>query len=264
MTQPRTMTPESLTDLTVLDSSGTKVGKVSGVFLDVDNSKPEWAAVKTGHFGNHETLVPLVEATATGDELTVPYTKDAIKDAPHHDPDAELSDSDEAQLFDHYGIPYHGATVTADTAAMDETGPATTGTGVRDTDGPSTDDAMTLSEQRMHVGTEKVSAGTARLRKHVVTEQVTQTVPVSHEEVRIEREPITDANRGAALAGPDLQEEEAEVTLHAERPVVATETVPVERVRLATETVTEQQQVTGEVGKEVIETEGTEPGRTGR
>ncbi|MEU2350820.1 DUF2382 domain-containing protein, partial [Modestobacter sp. NPDC013298] len=31
----------------------------------------------------------------------------------------------------------------------------------------------------------------ARLRKYVVTEDVTTTVPVSHEEVRIEREPIT-------------------------------------------------------------------------
>ena len=62
--------------------------------------------------------------------------------------------------------------------------------------------------------------GRARLRKYVVTEQQQVTVPVSHEEVRLEREPITEANRGAAYSGPDITESEHEVTLHAERPVV--------------------------------------------
>ena len=79
---------------------------------------------------------------------------------------------------------------------------------------------MTRSEERLHVGTEQVETGRARLRKYIVTENVTQTVPVSHEEVRVEREPITDANRGEAMSGGDLTEEEHEVTLHAERPVV--------------------------------------------
>src|ERR1700734_4221206 len=123
----------------------------------------------------------------------------------------------------------------------------------RDVTGPGTDDAMTRSEERLHVGTESVQAGRARLRKYVVTENVTQTVPVSHEEVRLEREPITEANRDAALSGTAITEEEHELTLHAERPVVAKETVPVERVRLGTETVTEEQQVTEQVRKEQID-----------
>jgi uncharacterized protein (TIGR02271 family) len=92
----------------------------------------------------------------------------------------------------------------------------------------------------------------------VVTEQVTQTVPVSHEEVRIEREPITDANRGAATDGPAISEEEHEVVLHAETPVVEKEVVPVERVRLAKETVTGEETVSGEVRKERIEQEGVD------
>ena len=87
----------------------------------------------------------------------------------------------------------------------------------------------------------------------MVTENVTQTVPVSHEEVRLEREPITDANRGDAMAGSDISEEEHEVTLHAEQPVVSKETVPVERVRLGTETVTEQHEVTETLRKEQID-----------
>jgi uncharacterized protein (TIGR02271 family) len=112
---------------------------------------------------------------------------------------------------------------------------------------------MTRSEERLHVGTENVAAGRARLRKYVVTENVTQTVPVSHEEVRVEREPITEGNAGAAMSGPDISEDEHEVTLRAERPVVDKEAVPVERVRLGTETVTEEHQVNEEVRKEQID-----------
>jgi len=123
----------------------------------------------------------------------------------------------------------------------------------RDTSGPATDDAMTRSEEQLHVGTEKVEAGRARLRKYVVTENVTQTVPVSHEEVRLEREPVTDANRGAAVSGSDISEDEHEVTLRAERPVVNKETVPVERVRLGTETVTEDHEVSETLRKEQID-----------
>jgi uncharacterized protein (TIGR02271 family) len=274
MSQPRTMNPDELQGLQVIDSEGSKVGKVDTIFLDVETNKPEWAAVKTGMFAGKTTLVPLVNASTSGDELSVPYTKDAIKDAPHHDPDVELSTTDEAELFSHYGIPFGGDTVTADTGQMSQgtsaagngtvgrdtsetntvgRGTSETGTVGHDTSGPNTDDAMTRSEERLHVGTEQVATGQARLRKYIVSDTVNQTVPVSHEEVRVVREPITDANRGDALSGGDLTEEEHEVTLHAERAVVAKETVPVERVRLDTETVTGQQDVSAEVRKEQIE-----------
>jgi uncharacterized protein (TIGR02271 family) len=123
----------------------------------------------------------------------------------------------------------------------------------RDTSGPTTDDAMTRSEERLNVGTEQVQTGRARLRKYVTTEQQTVTVPVTREEVRVEREPITEGNADAALSGPDLSDEEHEVVLTEERPVVSKETVPVERVRLDKETVTDEQQVTDEVRKEEID-----------
>jgi uncharacterized protein (TIGR02271 family) len=131
-----------------------------------------------------------------------------------------------------------------------------TGTVGRDTSGPTTDNAMTRSEEHLNVGTQRVEAGKARLRKYVVTENVTETVPVSREEVRVEREPITDANMPNAMDGPAISEEEHEVTLHAERPVVSKEATPVERVRLDTETVTGQETVSGDVRKEQIEVDG--------
>jgi uncharacterized protein (TIGR02271 family) len=89
-----------------------------------------------------------------------------------------------------------------------------------------------------------------------VTETQQVTVPVQREEVRVEREPITDANLDDATSGPAISEEEHEVTLHEEEPVVEKRAVPKERVRLDTETVTEERQVAEEVRKEQIEVDG--------
>lgn len=122
--------------------------------------------------------------------------------------------------------------------------------------GRETDEAMTRSEEELRVGTRQRETGRARLRKYIVTEQVTKTVPVQREEVRIEREPITEANRGAAMGGSDLTEEEHEVTLHEEEPVVEKRVVPKERVRLDKETTAEEREVSEEIRKEQIETEG--------
>jgi uncharacterized protein (TIGR02271 family) len=119
----------------------------------------------------------------------------------------------------------------------------------------SDDDAMTRSEERLNVGTEAREAGRARLRKYVTTENVTQTVPVQREEVRLEREPITDDNVGDATSGPAFTESEHEVTLREERPVVEKEAVPVERVRMTTDTVTEDATVSEDVRKEEIDSD---------
>jgi uncharacterized protein (TIGR02271 family) len=262
----------------VYDADGDKIGTASEVFLDDSSGNPEWVTVKTGMFGTKETFVPIRDADLTNDGLRVPVSKAAVKDAPKIDTDGHLSPQEEEELYRHYGLGAgNSGTVGTDTttgyADTTTTGYADTTTGGvdtetnrhgtvgHDTSGPTTDDAMTLSEERLNVGTQQVEAGRARLRKYVVTENVTQTVPVSREEVRIEREPITDANVGNALDGPAISEEEHEVTLHAERPVVDKEAVPVERVRLDTETVTEQETVSDTVRKEQVDTDGIETTR---
>ena len=112
---------------------------------------------------------------------------------------------------------------------------------------------MTRSEEELHVGTTARETGRVRLRKYIVTENVTQTVPVKREEVRLEREPITDANRDAATAGADLSEEEHEVVLHEEQVDVSKTVVPKERVALGADTVTDEREVSEEVRKEQIE-----------
>jgi uncharacterized protein (TIGR02271 family) len=154
------------------------------------------------------------------------------------------------------------------TATSGTTGAGTTGTtstesvvgAGHDTSGPNTDSAMTRSEEQLHVGTERVQTGKARLRKYVVTENQQVTVPVTREEVRLEREPITDGNIGAAMDGPAISEEEHEVTLSEERVVVQKEAVPVERVRLDKDVVTEEQTVNEEVRKEEITFDGNDQG----
>ncbi len=240
--------PSTITGAPVRGSDGEKLGKVDAIYFDNDTDAPEWVAVKSGLFGSHVSLVPLSAAHWDGDALTVPFDKAALNAAPHHDPDAAISATDEDELYRHYGLTAGQTTTDGRRDVVDE--PGTVG---RDTSGPTTDTAMTRSEENLRVGTETVQTGQARLRKHVVTEHQQVTVPVTREEVTLEREPITETNRGEAYDGPAISEEEHEVTLHAERPVVDTEAVAVERVRLGKETVTDQETVGGEVRKEEIE-----------
>jgi uncharacterized protein (TIGR02271 family) len=87
---------------------------------------------------------------------------------------------------------------------------------------------------------------------------VQQTVPVQRERVRVEREPVTDANRDAATSGPEISEAEHEVILREEEPVVEKRVVPRERVRLDKDTVTGEEQVAEEVRKEQIEVQDEE------
>jgi uncharacterized protein (TIGR02271 family) len=240
----------------VYETDGTKIGSAADVYLDARTGDPEWVSVKTGLFGTKQSFVPLDRASLEGDRIIVAFSKAQVKDAPRIDPDGRLSPAEEDELYSYYGLSSTDGNLDT---GQNATGQNTTGTAFdsrddrADTSGSSTDDAMTRSEERLVAGTRTEEAGRARLRKYVVTDQEQVSVPVTREEVRLEREPVTDANRGAALDGPAISEDEHEVTLHAERPVVDTEAVPVERVRLGKETVTEEQRVQGEVRKEQIE-----------
>lgn len=243
-------TLDSLIGADVIGTDGGKIGTVGQVYVDTQTGTPSWVSVRTGFFGMSETFVPIDQADLAGAELRVPYTKEYVKDAPRIDADGSLEHSQEDELYAYYG---NGSTASEGTTTGSDGGVHADTTVGYDTSGPTTDDAMTRSEERLHVGTEKVETGRARLRKYVVTEHETVTVPVTREEVRLEREPITDANVGDALSGPDISEEEHEVVLTEERPVVAKETVPVERVRLDKATVTENETINEEVRKEEID-----------
>jgi uncharacterized protein (TIGR02271 family) len=232
----------------LIDTTGSKVATIEDIYLDRETDNPEWAAVKAGMLGGKVNFVPLADASMEGADIRVPYDKGQIKDAPSVDADGQLSQEEEAELYRHYGLNY--------SEYQSDTGLPEGGTEGHDVSGPATDEAMTRSEEELTVGKTQRETGRVRLKKHVVTEQQTHTVPVQREEVRVEREPITDANVDQATAGPDISEEEHEVVLTEEEPVVEKRTVPKERVRLEKDTVPDERQVSEEVRKEQIEDEG--------
>ncbi|HEV3002325.1 MAG TPA: PRC and DUF2382 domain-containing protein [Solirubrobacteraceae bacterium] len=231
-----------------------KIGDIADVYLDRQSGEPEWLAVTTGLFGSNMSFVPIREARPSDKGVTVPYDKAKVKDAPNAEADGELSPEEERRLYEHYGVSWgefdYDREYEGD-RGFEERGPVG-----RDVSGPTTDDAMTRSEEELAVGKASRETGRARLRKYVTTEQVQTTVPVQREEVRIEREPITAGNVDDAMDGPAISEEEHEVTLHAEEPVVEKRVVPKERVRMDKETVTDERTVSDEVRKEQIESEG--------
>jgi len=289
--------PRRLKKAAVIGGDGKKLGTVAAVYYDNDTDRPDWVAIRTGLFGLDVSLVPLAAAQLRGEELHVPFDKERLKTAPHHNPGLELTAQDETDLFSHYGMPYDapptrapGAgtaagradpTVTAAPTAGGVTNAAADVAGTRPSQAvsaPTADAAMTRSEEQLRVRTEAQAVGRVRLRKHIVTEYEQVTVPVRREEIRLEREPVdgsgTDVDHrtgavgsspvgaaGQAASGQAGGDEQHEVVLHAERPVVRTETVPVERVRVGKQTVTEQQQVDGQVRREQIELDtDTDPG----
>ena len=216
----------------VRTTSGDKIGSIGQIYVDLANGEPSWVTVRTGLFGMSESFVPLEGATDNGKDIMVNYDKDTVKDAPRIDADRDLSPHEEETLYAHYGM--------------------TAGSGHRDRD---KDRGRDLASPPPVLRGAPVAGAWPRLRRYVVTENVTKTVPVRHEEVRVERERITDANVGVAKSGPDIGEEEHEVVLREGRPVVEKDVVFTGRVRLTKETSTHDETVSGEVRKEQVDTD---------
>jgi stress response protein YsnF len=247
--------------------------------------------VNTGGSGPTAALVPLHAAALPGGQLQVPYDRELLWSAPHHDPGRELTPQDEVDLYAHYGL-RHG-----DPSPTDVPGPQgpREAVGRRDVVDPAVDPAgdpaagpaMTRSEEQLRVRVESQPVERVRLRKYVVTDYEQVTVEVRREELRLEHLPpgpddlaVTgsgssgvsgdvapeDAYRGpddAGVPGPTGAgtADEHVIILHEERPVIRMETVPVERVRLRKETVTDHETVSGEVRREEIEVDTDPDGR---
>lgn len=261
---------DRLYECEVIDEHGERIGAVKQVWLDDRDGRPVWASVHTGLFGLKETFVPIQDATMGSGTITVHVDKQKVKDAPRIDvSDQHMSQEQQDELYAYYdlipgrrsgehdrlpgGQVRSGAPRTSGTESVQGQGQA------RDRDaigragrrpGPS-DDAVTRYEEDVQVGTRDVEAGRVRLVKHTVTEQRDVTVPVEHEEVRVVREPV----RGGEAGGHEFTEEEAEVTLRRQEPVVEKTAKPVERVRLEKETKADQEHVRDQVRKERVDVE---------
>lgn len=236
--------PDRLVGQALYGQDGDKIGKISELYVDDQTGQPEWVAVNTGWFGTQVSFLPLSMLTERNGELFVPFNKEMVKAAPTAEAEGALSPAEEEELYRYYGL----------SDAYNR--PSTTTGSAGNLGGQETDQAMTRSEEELRVGTQRVEAGRARLRKWVETEHLHETVPVQREEARIVREPITDANIDEATSGPDITENTHEMILHEERPVVGKETVPKERIRLEKQIVTEEQPIEADVRKEQVEVEG--------
>jgi len=272
---------------TAYDADGDKIGTVEHFFVDDRTGAPTWVAVTTGLFGTRHSVVPAADATFADGALRLPVPKEAVKSSPQVPDTGHLDPATEAELRRHYGIGMAGDTgpvaapvddaPTVAVPASSAPPPPEPGGRHAASDGDSSwsptetsavpvgavsgadDGAMTRSEERLVVGTERVAARRVRLVKYVVTEEVQVTVPLRREEVRIEElpvegepAPLRDEETLVAqdtAAAPGLPDE---IVLHAERPVVGVEVVPVERVRLRTEEVVGQEQVSDRLQREQI------------
>ena len=256
---------------------GEKIGTVEHFFTDDRTGAPTWVAVSTGLFGTRHSVVPATDATFADGSVRLPVTKDAVRTAPSVS-DQHLAPEDEALLRQHYrldaaGMPQSPDDVTThdlsrlptdaeasslhqDTLDTDRAATRGETVPVAAVPPPPAEGVMTRSEEQLRVTLQRYAAKRVRVVKYVVTEEVTVTVPVRREEIRIEEVPLdadastADAGAMDTLAPAGLPEV---IVLHAERPVVGTEVVPVERVRLSTELVTEHVQVRDTVRRERVD-----------
>ena len=254
---------------TAYGSDGGKLGMIEAFFADDRSGTPTWVSISTGLFGTRHSIVPVADATFDEGALRIPVTADAVKSAPpmageHLDP------ADEEALRRHYGLaasPSVGAPPADDRPPA--TGPRHAAPGYESEPTTPVEQAdeepgraavsnggMTRTEEQLRVGTERVATTRARLVKYVVTEDVQITVPIRREEIRVEQVPLDAVDTdlpGESLAPADATSAlPEEIILHTERPVVSVEVVPVERVRLRTETVQGQERVTEQVQREQI------------
>jgi uncharacterized protein (TIGR02271 family) len=118
---------------------------------------------------------------------------------------------------------------------------------------------IVLSEEQLTVGKRQVAAGEVRVSTAVDTQRVQEQVSLSHDEVSIERRPLSAAD---ATAGDlTIGEETIRVPLTREEAVVEKRVVPVEEVVVRTNTVTENQTVEDTVRRERLVTEGLDQQR---
>lgn len=215
----------------VYDNTGEKIGKVEEIFYDMETHVPEWIGIGTGFFGTKRVLVPVEGANVAEDGLAIAYDKDRVEDSPDID-DEEISQQCEAELRQYYGL--GGATQQrAQAPTRDE------------------DQAVTRSEEELEVGKRSVDAGSVRLRKWVETEPVALDVQLNREVARVTRERIDQP-----VGDHDFSEEEVEVPLRAETPVVQKQAVAKERVGLQKDVQTETETVQDELKKERVVVEG--------
>jgi stress response protein YsnF len=249
----------------LVDRDGVKAGSIVDLYVDGQTGQPTWGLVRTGLLGSRQTLVPLGQATVPlavvvsgAGSVQVPFESAAILDAPSVAVGEEISEATAIALHRYYGLgdpaaPAEGDHGPSDTGSLDAGAatPAAQTTAAITSASTEPSGTMIRSEEELRVRLRR-RARRVRVKRYVVTDYVTTTIPVSREELRLEETLGDEASRTAPPA-PAPPGASWEMVLHQEEPVVSKQVVARERVRLHVETITEQRRISGEVRKERIE-----------
>jgi uncharacterized protein (TIGR02271 family) len=241
--QQTTLSIEQLKQMTgcpVYDTGGEKIGDMDRIYYDFETRVPEWIGISSGFLGMKQVVAPLQGATEYEDGLRVQFSRDQVKDSPAVDGD-EIEENEEQELYSHYGIGFSG-----------ERSGSQLPEGASPTGGQ-TGDTMTLHEEQLKVGKRPVDAGSVRIRKYVETTPVSEELTLEQETAEIERRPV---NRPAAEG--ELGEQEIEVNLRGEEPVVEKQVTAREEIGVRKGTQQRTETVGGEVRREQADVEGAD------
>jgi uncharacterized protein (TIGR02271 family) len=269
---------------TVVDEGGSKIGKVDDLFLD-ESDQPEYFGVKMGLLGTSSTLIPADITTVDNEQgfIEVSQTKSTVQDGPAFDDDREITPEYENEVRSYYGLgpiessgsygDYEQTNGHSGAGTTDSTTAGTVGSGMSmgDTEtgefrehdlnqeglsqpGSDLEDEDELrvqrSEEELRAGTREREAGAMKVRKRVRTDREQIEVPTKHEEVTVERVPVsgeaTEAQIGADEVSVPLTEEEV---------VVDKRAVAKEEIRLRKDLVEDTEVVEEDVRREEIDVE---------
>ena len=278
---------------TVYDNDGDKIGKVDDLFLD-EQDQPEYFGVKMGFLGTSSTLIPADIATTdeTNSTITVSSEKETVKNGPSFNDDREITPEYENEVRSYYGLgaaessgsygeyegsengEHSGAGTTGSTSAgtvgagmsqgdtesgefrehdRNQEGLAQEGSDLEDRD----ELRVQRSEEELRAGTREREAGSMRVRKRVRTDRERIEVPVKHEEVSVERVPVSGEATEAQIG-----EDEVNVPVTEEEVIVDKKAVAKEEVRIRKDVVEDTEVVEEDVRREEIDVEdSTERGR---
>jgi len=225
------------------DDAGNSIGAVADVYVDDATGQPEWIALRSGLFGTKLSFVPAAAGSWRDDGVHFPFSREAIKRSPHPDViEDRLDPEQKEELLRYYS---HQSGVESEHVDV-----------ARELGDPTVVELI-RSEEEVSVSTAARAGGRVRLVKYIVTENVTTTIEVRREMVRLEHQPFGD-ERPTAPEPVEWRDEVTlgEIVLYEEEVVVAKRVVPRERVRLVVDTTTEMQRVDEIVRRERIAVEG--------
>jgi uncharacterized protein (TIGR02271 family) len=257
----------------VYDQSGSKIGKIDDLFID-ESDQPEYIGVKMGFLGTSSTLIPWEAVSSVDDEgrnVTVATDKETAKNGPAFDDDREITPEFENEVYSYYGFQrsetrngsYFSDGTDAGTVGPGmsmgdtETGEfrehALTDEGVNQSRGDDLADEDELRVQRTEedlvAGTREREAGALKVRKRVRTDRERLEVPTRHEEVTVERVPISEGTTSEAQIGED----EVSIPVTEEEVVVEKRPVAKEEIRVRKDVVEDSEVVEEDVRREEID-----------